>query len=168
MSILFAVLALPWIWIAAIIALILIDVVLAENEKYGIGAAISIAGVAAIAWFGGGVNPAFWLWANLAFVLKLIAGYIAAGASWSILKWILYLYDLRGDLKEQGITKRPPRSYAKNNKHKIVGWIAHWPASIIGTVIGEFLVKLWNRIYRILSNVYKAIEDRMFAGWEEE
>jgi hypothetical protein len=169
MGLVLAIWALPWLWLGALFLLCIADVILTESECFGWGTFILLAGIVTIAWVGGDVNVFKWTWFNLTDVLKFTAVYVLIGVLWSVVKWYFYLVKIRKELKANlasGVRRvgdtRPRRSFAKNNKARITGWMAHWPFSIVGTIVGDFLLELWNTIYEWLSGVYERIETRVF------
>ena len=46
---------------------------------------------------------------------------------------------------------------AANNKERIMAWIAFWPASIVATVVGDYLRNVVEWVYRIISGTLDRI-----------
>ncbi len=161
---------LPWLWLLAVSILCIVDVVLCENDAFGWATALLIGGVGLVAWLGGDVNVLSWTWANLAGLVKLFIGYLLVGSLWSIVKWYFYLLKIRDRVKESSHDKntRPVDTYARYNMDKLIGWIGHWPFSMIGSLFGDVLTRIVTSIYRVLSGLYDRVANSVFAGFEEE
>jgi hypothetical protein len=161
------------------------DVALTEAEAFGWGVLALVGGVVGIAWIGADVNLFTWAWAHLAEVLLLGLLYLCAGGLWSIFRWWRYLVKMRNALlaehghygespigqvdAELGKTKplkRPSRAYAVNNKHRITGWIAHWPFSMVGSLIGDVLLQIFRRVFDLLRGVYDRLGNYVFEGFD--
>ena len=164
--------ALPWMWMGALTLLFIVDIVLCENEAFSWGTFLLIAGTATVAWLGGDVNVLAWTWNNLAEIFKFLIFYFMIGGLWSIAKWYFYLLRVR-DRQKNWITpkeekrKRPDASYARNNKGRIMGWIGHWPFSMIGSLIGDVLARVVESIFNVLRSLYDRIGNHVFADFEE-
>lgn len=171
--------SLPLWWMLLLIAVFIVDVVLCENDEFGWGTGVTLAGTGLVAWLGADVNPITWLWYNLADVARFLIFYFSLGASWSIFKWYLYLLDLRDrtlrdfdrdrsrnpDKVKASFPARPHNSYARENKGLIMGWIAHWPFSMIGSIIGDFLTGIVKNIYLMLITIYDRISSSIFKDF---
>lgn len=162
--------ALPWLWMAFLALIFVVEVVLCENEQFGWGTSLTLGGTALVAWLGADLNVFAWVWANLAAIAKFSLIYFAVGGLWSIVKWYFYLLRVKERLDrfadETKSRKRPNESYAKNNKGRIMGWIAHWPFSMLGTVFGDFLKRVVETVFNVLRNLYDRIANHVFAGFE--
>ncbi len=179
--------ALPWMWMGALMFLFVIDVVLTESECFGWATFLLILGTSLVAWLGGDVNVFAWTWANLAEIAKFLIFYFAAGGVWSVVKWYFYLLKVR-DRLERDIDRwqrirdvlvnpghpdtapkptRPHDSFAKDNPERIMGWIAHWPFSMIGSLIGDVLTRAVRSIYEVLRGAYDRIGNHVFAEFDK-
>lgn len=174
-------LALPWLWMIAFTCLFLADVVLCEADEFGWGTTILVSGIVCFSWLGAGINPFTWVWGNLADLSLFLLAYFAIGALWSVAKWFLFLLKLRDQLKEniaswekrkqqkQGPKpRRPEASFATNSKGRIMGWIGHWPFSMLGSLIGDILTRILKSIYNVLSGVYDRMSKSIFSEFNEE
>lgn len=173
-------LALPWLWLLALSLVFVLDVVLCENDAFGWATFLVITGTGLVAWLGGEVNVFAWTWANLADIAEFLLAYFLVGAFWSIAKWYLYLLKVKEKVEAgtwaYGYRERPDASkdakirpretFARNNKARIMGWIAHWPFSAIGALFGDLLNRIVTHIYRVLSGLYDRIANRVFSGYE--
>jgi len=170
--------ALPWMWMGALTLLFIVDVVLCENEAFGWGTFLVIVGTGLVAWLGGDVNVLSWTWNNLAEIFKFLIFYFMVGGLWSIAKWYFFLLKVREKVRsgaydrayrsdESTKNKRPEASYAKNNKGRIMGWIGHWPFSMIGSLFGDVLKRIVENIFNVLKSLYDRIGNHVFSGFEE-
>lgn len=170
--------ALPWYFMGLVALLFLVDVALCESDEFGWATTVLVVGTALTAWLGGGINPFAYVWNNLAEVFTFFVLYFAVGALWSIVKWYFYLLKIRDRVRSGGYdrayssaestkNRRPEVSYARNNKGRIMGWIGHWPFSMVGTFIGDFIKRIVTNIYLTLSKLYDRMADHVFAGFDE-
>lgn len=187
--------ALPWIWMVAFTCLFLADVILCEADEFAWGTTLLIVGTAAFSWLGAGINPFTWAWHNLGDLSLFFLTYFVIGGLWSVAKWYFFLLKLRNQLKEDITSwesrkahwdetqkkatgaatlprlddrpRRPERSFAINSKGRIMGWIGHWPFSMLGVLFGDFLTKIVKSIYNALSSLYDRVSNSMFAGFDE-
>jgi hypothetical protein len=151
--------------------LFIVDIVLVENDCFGWTTTSLLAGLGLAAYFGADVNPFVWAWANVGSILEFFLLFWAAGALWSVLKWYLYLLKVRDRARKYaasgGTKSRPRDSYASENKYRIMGWIAYWPFSMVGSIFGDFLSRIVKNIYRVLSSLYEAMGDKVFSDFED-
>ena len=176
--------ALPWYFMSLLVLLFLVDVALCESDEFSWATIVLVVGTGLAVWLGGDVNPFAYVWNNLAEVFGFFVLYFAVGAAWSIVKWYFYLIRLRDKVKSgehrdytqkgQGLSeaaikrKRPAKSFAKNNKGRIFGWIGHWPFSMVGTFIGDFIKRIVTNIYLVLQGLFDRMSNHVFAGFDEE
>lgn len=147
--------------------IILIDVGLIHNNRLGTGSVVMVLGIMALGYFGTGVNPITWAWANLWNILLFIPVWAFIGGCWSAFKWWLYSTDTARKLRKQGITKRSRDTFWFNNVYRISGWIIHWPFSMIGFVFGDMLTRLGKAVWRSFSGIYASIEKRAYHGFDD-
>lgn len=185
LALLLGVASLPWLWLGAVILLCCADVALTEAEAFGWGILMLGSGVVGVAWIGADVNLFTWAWAHLAEVLLLGLLYLCVGGLWSIVKWWRYLVKVRdeivkirvkyaespigqvdAELEKDKRPRRPSTETAYYNKHRIVGWIAHWPFSVVGSLIGDVLLQIFRRVFDLLRGVYDRIYGHVFADFE--
>lgn len=50
----------------------------------------------------------------------------------------------------------------RDHKSRFVSWMMFWPFSLFATLINDFVVKLYERLYRILSGVYEKVTVHTF------
>jgi len=153
----------PWWGLGGFIVLCLIDAALVENESASFGTVMMIIGTAALVWLAGDMNPFVLLWQNLGAAILFFFGYFILGGVWSLFKWYLHLINVRDYMKETGAKERPRSSYARNNKAMIISWIGHWPFSIIGTFLGDFIYRIGRTIVNRLAGTYERIEKHVFG-----
>ena len=97
------------------------------------------------------------------------------------MKWYLHLLKVRDKARadfdrftaavERPVAahpKRPSDSYARENKGRIMGWIAHWPFSMVGSVLGDFLTRIVKSIYNVLSDLYDRMANHVFKDFDQD
>lgn len=158
-------LLLPWWGLSLLVILFLIDAALVENDRAGLGTFLMLVGIVAVIWTATDYNPFVLAWDNLANLISFFSLYFVVGAVWSMVKWYFYLINVREDMIERNTKERPHNSYASNNKGRIMSWVGHWPFSMIGTLVGDFLTKILRTIYETFSSVYERIEKKIFKDF---
>lgn len=169
--------SLPFLWMIILALILLGDVVCCETEYFGLGAFLVISSSALAAWLGNDINVFGWAWGNLGAIIQFTFFYLLLGTVWSVVKWYFYLLKIRDeyltgsragmDQKIEGGMRRPESSFARNNKTRIMGWIAHWPFSIVGTFLGDFLTRIFQTIYEAMSGLYDRIAGSVFADFDK-
>jgi hypothetical protein len=64
------------------------------------------------------------------------------------------------------ISIEPP--VAKENKEKIMNWMYLWPFSVFGTFLSDFIIKLWENIYKWMGGIYDSIAKAVWKGTEND
>lgn len=150
----------------------------AATESFFVGFIVLFLSGAWIA-FVEGVDILAYAQENTGTILVFLLVYVACGAIWSLVKWRLWLgkqkdgitraWDtfqlnnpsLTGDMEAMkndflrssyGYTWR-----AANNKGMILSWLVWWVPSLAWTVFKDLLIKVWERVYDLLSGVYDRI-----------
>jgi len=123
--------------------------------------------------------------------------YLGIAALWAVIKWrAFYLpslfrrYDeLREEfLRKRGLTEMPAdrkvtdafkslddvkylnieyKRMVRHNKSRITGWMIFWIFSVLETFIGDFLVDVFDRIYRNISGLLQRMSDNMASKYSE-
>ncbi len=171
----------PWWGLGIFGILFIADSILCDKDNAFFGTILMVLGMGLLVWLAGDHNPFALIWNNLAHILGFLILYFVMGAAWSMIKWRFFLASLvreakqdfkRWDHKHVADFVRPDESYAKNNAGRIMGWIGHWPMSIVGTFLGDImlrgLVNLCEWIYESLSKAYEGMGNQAFAGLEHE
>jgi hypothetical protein len=57
---------------------------------------------------------------------------------------------------------------AKQNKEKIMNWMYLWPFSVFGTFLSDFIIRLWENIYKWMGGIYDNIAKAVWKGVEED
>jgi len=155
-------------WMVALVAIFIVDIVLCETSEFGWGTGVLMAGTAGVAWLGADLNVFAWIWENLADVVRFSLVYFFIGAIWSFVKWYFYLIKVRDRHVQYDVDKSPTRpesSYARHNKARLMGWIAHWPFSMIGFFLGDMLRKVVEGIFNVLKGLYERVGDHVFKDF---
>jgi hypothetical protein len=90
----------------------------------------------------------------LTFLLFIIT-YSVLGVLWSLIKWVLYLKDIKEFLG--GTWERFGRPLAKNNSNKIITWMAYWPFSIVWDLIDRPFIRGFKWIQKNTAGLYDKI-----------
>jgi len=120
-----------------------------------------------------------WLWAGI-----YTGGYIAIGVGWSFLKWYYYLnsdyvqqqISVHKEMYEKGKVAWEKRGeeiptlkdyilkncnqinlFETRNKRKITTWMMTWPLSMPITLFKEYVIELFNKLYKMFTGVYRRI-----------
>ncbi len=131
---------------------------------------------------------------NPSLALLALLAYLVVGAVWSIAKWYFYLHRRRevyndkrfrilrdyrvdkvSDLQQRDKESvvRQLRDYAaqpkaRENKQRIIVWMAYWPWSLVWTFFSDFVRRLCHHIYEWLHRLYQAISDHVWKGVEDD
>jgi hypothetical protein len=60
---------------------------------------------------------------------------------------------------------RPTREFldtAEMHMDNLCGWVAHWPFSMLGYLIGDFLIRIVKRVVNWFSGIYQRIDEHVF------
>lgn len=182
-------------FIGLAILAILIMAAQIHNERVGWAVTTLIVTVALIALFTNvptllkGTPPIHYLYAALA--------YLGIAGVWATIKWRCFflpkLFDRYNTLREaflkrKGLKEMPTDqsvidefknqrevSYldinntrmVRYNKARITTWIVFWWASMIDTFIGDFLVNVFDYVYRSISGMLQRMSDSMASKYSE-
>ncbi len=130
------------------------------------------------------------------YVLYGLGAYLGVAAIWATIKWRLFYlpklfgrYEaIRADfLAEKELTEMPAgpirdqfnklhevqrlnintNRMVRYNKGRITSWIVFWPFSLIGTFFGDFLLRMFDYVYRAISGTLQGMSDRMASKYSE-
>lgn len=102
-----------------------------------------------------------------------VLGYIAAGMGWSFIKWIGYVRkELRRVLERNKGNEEYFRSrqntdiipQAKDHKGDIVFWMTYWVPSLVGTILHDWIIDLFNTLFEYVRDLYQALANWVFSG----
>jgi hypothetical protein len=57
---------------------------------------------------------------------------------------------------------------AKENKERILGWMAYWPFVVFWSIFHDFLRRVWELIYKFSSKIFQCISLILFRGVADE
>lgn len=136
-----------------------------------------------------------WFLLNYLSLLLYMVYYFLAGMGWSVFKWFRFV---KKELKEYQATKVQflkkykvegtgtvvPNEFLEKWKqeisykhwppspgeHKadIVRWIIVWPVSVVWALLEDFFVWVGEKLYAMVSKIYKGISDRLFSDFRKE
>lgn len=177
---------LAWPWIMALILLFLIEIALCERNYFTGATLLLLFGTSFLFWVAADFNMGTWMWTHKVDAVVFLGKYLLIGGVWSLLKWFSVslkmkeqlrvdreIYDGRApdeieNFREEQRPSRPPKSYARNSKARIIGWIGHWPFSMLGYFIGEFLTRVFEWVFNMFRGAYEWIEKRVWGDEPEE
>lgn len=178
-----------WVWVLLLLAGISITV-LVESDA-GLWATIALLGTLATLNFYFHMPILDGVKQHPVQLLKWVIAYIVLGAGWGVVKWFLYvrkclrrycqvrdeqlailgkksiadvdrLTDFRSHLGWRGVSAEPPLASA--HKQDLTRWMAYWPFSIVGTILNDFIRRIWHNIYEHLAKTYDRISVYVFRG----
>lgn len=108
-----------------------------------------------------GTNPVTGLWALItdkpAQVILVSVGYLIIGVVWSFFKYYTYVKKRQ----REGASKTTLLS--EDNSGRVMGWIAFWPASMVGHVLGDGIYRMFQWIYEQFKDVYPKIVNAVYG-----
>jgi hypothetical protein len=179
--------------IVGIVALVITTQV--HEEKVGWAAFTLLAAVAAVVALTNtvkllaGIPPIYYLYGFL--------GYLGVAALWATIKWRAFFLpalfekyeELRYNfLKRKGLDEMPAdpavrkefndqhdvarldvnyNRMVRHNKGRITTWMVFWPFSLLETFLGDFLVRVFNTIYKTLAGMLQRMSDGMASKYSE-
>jgi hypothetical protein len=183
------VVALGWYWWIFLAGIILFSCAYAHSDVYLPGTVAILGGICVISYFGADVNPFKWIWNHPGDTLFSVTSYTLIGCLWSVGKWWLHLKrcfrgaeekheakmvsqlkDIAGGYTQGPEPKkvRPSTSYAKNNKSRLIGWIFHWPFSMLGVILGDLLRNIATAVYDVLYGLFERMALTRFRGYSDD
>ena len=178
--------ALPWYILAIFVIVCLADIGASYRDSYSAATAFLFIGVllvSVIGYFSDGLNPLGWVWSNPVDALIGLAGYGVVGCLWSVAKWWLFLkksfkraeahyekklsrYQANTKHYDEPERTRPDESYANENKGRLIGWAFHWPFSMLGVLLGDFILRLGDAMWSALKGTFERMATSRFKGYE--
>jgi len=169
-------------WLLTLGSAVLISELL-DKDAHSWAIILAIMTVAILAVFGG-INPIQWFLHNPWETVLALVGYFAVGAIWSLIKWYFFLLGVRRHIQDMrrehpdnvdkdvvnllrcaGVGGEIPPQI-RDNKSRVIGWMALWPASMLWTVINDPVRRACEEIYNRLGGVYQAISNRVFRDFK--
>lgn len=159
-----------WILLAIVI---IADSILVEATLGTIAFFFTLAGCGIAAWVGM-FNVFTFVWHDPMRTLELAASYVLVGIVWSFVKWLSFCFRKKEEVEER--LKKYPTSIsisvrfdpataipqASEYSSDILRWMGYWPFSIVGTVVGDWFLRIFKNIFRVLRSTYQAASDRIF------
>lgn len=142
-------------WSISIIGIILL--IAFVNNENGTGSFLTLLiGIIFLNWIG--KIPIFpYIFENSRIIILIFIGYILMGIIWSLIKYPLYLIELKKEYEH-----RDYKPDFKNTTKDIVLWMTFWPFSLIWTLGHKFIVNVFETIKDLLSGIYKKMYDKAF------
>lgn len=118
-------------------------------------------------------NAWVYFWSDPASVLKWAVLYVAIGVVWMVAKWWRFcvvrknewdgLSDRDKELAIRTSFGEGVRPHPQRNKERLITWMSLWPFSVIGTFIGDFLMRFWDWVYDRCANLLDAISKSVWG-----
>lgn len=130
-------------------------------------------------------------------ILYYVLGYLGIAAVWAMIKWRMFFlpklferYEefrsgwlakkglnevpadgrLRGEMLDQARSYGADPTYHRmvsNNKARIMGWMAYWPFSLLGTFVGDFMHRVLTTMYKMVAGLFQRMSDGMASRYDE-
>lgn len=132
-----------------------------KNALAGISVLITLA----LLYWIGGMNPFIYIIEHPFGTISLIVAYLAIGIVWSIFRLdrLAKKWRRAWDESSEAYDRRRlfnERPSVKNNKEKIVTWMAFWPLSALWWALADLVVDLMNTIYEMMSATFTKVIER--------
>lgn len=170
-------------WILLTIEFILL-LTFTELEKPGLSFFSLIVFGLLLKFFGAG-DVFEWVWEHPREVLFGAGVYLAAGMVWGVVKWYFFVTKRRDEyleekeefFKRRGTEDDWARStlrmrflnskgeltpLARENKSRIIMWMAYWPWSLLWTTINDAVKRIYREIYQAIQRLLQGISDSVF------
>ena len=184
-------LALPWYVLGILVLVFLCDIGAASKDEFAFATGAIVVGfvlVSGLGWWTEGFNPLSWAWYHPVDMITGFVIYALTGCLWAIAKWWLFLKKVhkraetdheeamirfRHDLSKHFTATepkklRPHKSYATNNVGRLTGWIFHWPFSMVGVIVGDFILRFADTLYKALQGMFERMAAARFQGYEQQ
>jgi len=157
-----------WLFWTLLVLFSIAAIVSLENDRYGFLTFITVLFVVIFAF-----KTPLPSWQNL---LMYGAGYLVAGALWSLYRWWRYVREVvqkARDNKENHYSDLPSPSElsVSNNKDRIIAWIAFWPWSVFWSITHDLFYNIYDALRKVYGQIAKgsiAELERLHAEQEQE
>ena len=103
-----------------------------------------------------------WIIHNPLSTFFIFIGYLIAGTFYSLIKWTLFLVNLKKEYLKNKTTYFFASQWTPGeHKEKIIHWMIYWPISSIWTLMSNPVAKAFNHIFDKFEGIYQRISDRI-------
>lgn len=159
-----------WFWTLIIAAVISVIAITEQEESNSWHWSILI-GLPILLYFTGCKNEILslihYVQENPITIVLGFLGYLFLGTIWSIIKWWLYLTNLRDYYRNYTYSYDKAKFSAKQNKERIMNWMMYWPFSGLWTLINDPIKKSFQRIFKGLENRFQKISDNITKEFDK-
>lgn len=151
-----------------VFCLILIALLESENNSIAIG--ITVAVLLSYTAYHGFIPTFNWIYNNIGIIIIGIITHIVLGIGWSFFKWDRFCAKAAQSWKSVGAKEGSKSSYMpvwSKNKAKLTCWVVWWPFSVIGYILGDLLIDMFNYIFKQFGEVYNKLSNRHFTVGEK-
>jgi hypothetical protein len=162
-----------WFWLLITVAVISI-IAITEQEDSNSWHWSILLGLPVLLYFTGCKNEILSLLSyvqeNPVTIILGFVGYLFLGTIWSVVKWYLYLTNIREyyRLYPYNFNSNKSKFNAKENKERIVNWMMYWPFSGLWTLINDPIKKSFQRIFTGLENRFQKISDDITKEFNDD
>jgi hypothetical protein len=162
-----------WFWLLITVAVISI-IAITEQEDSNSWHWSILLGLPVLLYFTGCKNEILSLLSyvqeNPVTIILGFVGYLFLGTIWSVVKWYLYLTNIREyyRLYPYNFNSNKSKFNAKENKERIVNWMMYWPFSGLWTLINDPIKKSFQRIFQGLENRFQKISDNITKEFDND
>jgi len=145
-------------FVLSLIALAVIQMTCAENEKWGLGG-VWLGVWIALAVLFTDFNPMPWILGHLILAPLMAAAYVAAGMLYALLRWELALRDPASYARKYDTVDEQGKvlDYAKF-RDRIITWMVWWWASAILWML-RWPRKLFTSLYEAMSSLLRSMAE---------
>ena len=160
-----------WFWLLITVAVISIIAITEQEESNSWHWSILL-GLPVLLYFTGCKTEILsllsYVQANPVTIVLGFVGYLFLGTIWSVVKWYLYLTNLRDIYRERPYGYDKSKFSAKFNKERIMNWMMYWPFSGLWTLINDPIKKSFQRIFKGLENRFQKISDNITKEFDND
>jgi len=169
-----------WFWFLSVVCFVAIVGFIEFDNFFGATASFVVFGL--LLYFGGNSQTFkelfLYIKENPMMDLTYILAYIMTGVLWSILKYWLFLLNIKDKINDKkdsyferkGFTEKDwkehtseEKKYYKPNMDKIMNWMIWWIPSMVWTVINDPVRKAFQWCYRRFGGVYNGIYQKVLG-----
>ena len=176
-------------WVLSLAAFVLLAILI--DSELAFAGFLCVAGWMLVAAMFSNFNPFAWLVHHWDTTLLFIVVYLFVGVVYGIIKWYFHVLNAADKYREN--EKRYKDEYQNANsyrstvglsyeqwvqlnyrvkpepsyeKHRIIVWMAYWPASAALTLLREPLRRFFTMIYHRLLDIYQSIVTSVFKRFD--
>jgi hypothetical protein len=173
-------------WLMAVVAIVILFVFVEKESWFGATLTMLVV-LLLLQWFGN-IKAFSYIGQHPLSALGWVAAYLAAGILWSMIKWYWYLrlrrecyleskavflesHSIQGETIPENLLNEFRGEFgrfdniipkARENKGRILTWMAYWPWSMLWTMIHDWVERIFRFIFDHLVKIYQSMADYVF------